>query len=121
MSSTELLPAASAARENGAGHGFHDAGEKHKSALECLCMVAQHHAITVTVAEIVRDNALTDPAVDYDHLVHCARQIGLKAKLVRLDWAGLTQLRKALPAIVRLKTGASLVLARVSDEGQSVR
>ena len=78
-------------------------------------MVAQHHAITVTVAEIVRDNALTDPAVDYYHLVHCARQIGLKAKLVRLDWAGLTQLKKALPAIIRLSTGASLVLARVVE------
>ena len=119
MSSTQLLPAASAARANGAGHGFHDAGEKHKSALECLCMVASHHAITVTVAEIVRDNALTDPAVDYDHLVHCARQVGLKAKLVRLDWDGLTQLKKAVPAIIRLNTGASLVLARVNADNHS--
>jgi ATP-binding cassette subfamily B protein len=113
MSSTEILPAGSAAREKAAGPGFQDAGEKHKSALECLCMVASHHAIPVTVAEIMRDNVLTDPAVDYDALVHCARHAGLKARLVRLDWAGLTHLDKAVPAIVRLKTGASLVLARV--------
>ena len=116
MAITEILPANVAARSKGRDDkGFHhDAGEKHKSALECLCMVAAQHAITVTVDEIVRDNALQDAAVDYDGLVHCARQAGFKAKLIHLDWEGLTQIGKAVPAIIRLKTGASLVLARVS-------
>ncbi|WP_338110625.1 peptidase domain-containing ABC transporter [Rhodoblastus acidophilus] len=120
MSSTESLPATVAARSKGARdqgsqpEGFPHGDEKHKSALECLCMVAAQHAITVTVEEVMRDNALTDPAVDYEALVHCARKAGLKAKLVHLDWSGLTQIGKALPAIIRLKTGASLVLTRVS-------
>jgi ATP-binding cassette subfamily B protein len=95
-------------------NGMHDAGGKHKSALECLCMAAAHHGITLTVPEIVRDNVLSDAIVDYKELVHCARQAGLKTKLVHLDWAGLTQIGKAVPAIIRLKTGASLVLAQVN-------
>jgi ATP-binding cassette subfamily B protein len=121
MSTIEISPDIAAdARSTGSdGKGFHDAGGAHKSALECLCMVAAHHAITVTVQEIVRDNALPDAAVDYDQLVHCARRGGLKAKLVRLDWAGLSQLGKAVPAIVRLKTGASLVLARVCADDRA--
>ncbi|MBB4197656.1 peptidase C39 [Rhodoblastus sphagnicola] len=118
MASTEILPATASERTKGSHEqGFHGADEKHKSALECLVMVATHHAITLTVAEIVRDNGLPDPVVDYDALVHCARHAGLKAKLVHLDWAGLTQIKKAVPAIIRLKTGASLVLARVIVDG----
>jgi ATP-binding cassette subfamily B protein len=115
MASTEILPGNAAARSKASDDkGFRHEGEKHKSALECLRMVAEHHAIALTVDEIVRDNALADEAVDYDGLVHCARQAGFKAKLVHLDWEGLTQINKAVPAIIRLKTGASLVLARVA-------
>lgn len=116
MASIEILPADRAGRSKASeDKGFHHgAGEKHKSALECLCMVAAHHAVTVTVDEIVHDNALPDRAVDYDGLVHCARKAGFKAKLVHLDWEGLTQIGQAVPAIIRLKTGASLVLARVA-------
>ncbi|MCW2275733.1 ATP-binding cassette domain-containing protein [Rhodoblastus acidophilus] len=118
MASTEILPANAAGRSKGSDDkGFHhDAGQKHKSALECLCLVAAHHAHAITVDEIVRDNALSDQAVDYDGLVHCARKAGFKARLVHLDWEGLTQIGKAVPAIVRLKTGASLVLARVAAD-----
>jgi ATP-binding cassette subfamily B protein len=47
-----------------------------------------------------------------------ARRAGLKAKAIRLDWDGLTHLGSALPAIVRLKSGASLVLVSVNNENQ---
>jgi ATP-binding cassette, subfamily B, bacterial HlyB/CyaB len=88
------------------------------SALECLAIVGAMHGLQLTVAQIVQDNALSSADVDYPKLVHCARRAGLKAKAIRLDWDGLTHLGSALPAIVRLKSGASLVLVSVNNENQ---
>ena len=76
------------------------------SAWECLAIVGAMHGLQLTVAQIVQDNALSSGDVDYPKLVHCACRAGLKAKAIRLDWDGLTHLGSALPAIVRLKSGA---------------
>ncbi len=46
----------------------------------------------------------------------CAQSVGLKAKIVQLGWDDLTNLGKALPAIVRLKSGDSMVLLRIEGE-----
>ncbi len=89
------------------------------SALDCLTIVGAMHGLELTVAQIVQDNALASAEVDYPQLVHCARRAGMKAKAIRLDWDGLTHLRQALPAIVRLKSGNSLVLVAVNAEDQN--
>ncbi len=88
------------------------------SALECLVVVGGHHGLHLTVRQIVQDNALASEDVRIDKLVHCARGCGLKAKSVKLGWNGLSKLRRALPAIVRLKTGAHLVLEEVHSNDE---
>jgi ATP-binding cassette, subfamily B, bacterial HlyB/CyaB len=88
------------------------------SALECLTIVGAMHGLELTVSQIVQDNALASAEVDYPQLVHCARRAGMKAKAIHLDWEGLTHLRSALPAIVRLKGGNSLVLVSVNSEDE---
>ncbi len=80
------------------------------SALECLTIVGAMQGLQLTVPQIVQDNALESAEIDYPRLVHCARHAGMKAKALHLDMEGLAYLDKALPAIVRLKTGASMVL-----------
>ena len=84
------------------------------SALECLAIVGAMHGLQLTVPQLIQDNALASVEVDYGLLVHCARHAGMKAKALHLDWEGLTHLEKALPAIVRLKTGASMVLVAMN-------
>lgn len=93
------------------------------SALESLVIVGATHGLNLTVAQLVQDNGLASQEVDYPHLVHCARAAGLKAKALKLDWDGLADLEKALPAIVRLKSGASMVLVdmNASDEETPLR
>src|SRR6266571_2419632 len=86
------------------------------SALECLVMIGAQHGFDLSVHQIVHDNALSSEDVSIEQLVHCARKTGLKAKAVRLDWNGLGRLKKALPVIVRLKNGYSLVLVRMEDQ-----
>ena len=84
------------------------------SALECLAIVGAMNGLQLTVPQLIQDNALESADVDYAKLVHCARHAGLKAKAVRLDGDGLAHLEKALPAIVRLKSGASMVLVSMN-------
>jgi ATP-binding cassette subfamily B protein len=52
-------------------------------------------------------------------LLKCTRSAGLVGKAVELDWDQLGDLRKALPAIVRLNNGAYLVLLRTEMGGQA--
>ena len=69
----------------------------------------------LTGRQIVQDNALASEDISIAQLVHCARGCGLKAKAVTLDWNGLTKLDRALPAILRLKNGAFLLLEFVES------
>ena len=84
------------------------------SALECLVIVGAMQGLQLTAPQLIQDNALESPSVDYAQLVHCARHAGLKAKALHLDGDGLADLEKALPAIVRLKSGASMVLVSMN-------
>ena len=93
-------------------------GAPESSALECLVVVGGHHGFHLTVRQIVQDHALASEDVSLAQLIHCARACGLKAKSVKLDWNGLAKLKSALPAIVRLNTGAYMVLEVVWDNEQ---
>ena len=59
--------------------------------------------------------------VSVPELLKCVQSAGLTGRCVTLDWNGLAHLNKALPAIVPLKNGASLVLLRLEGEGDAQR
>jgi len=84
-----------------------------RSSLACLVIVARHSGVHLSVEQLVHDNVLTGQQVSTAQLIKCAQSAGLKAKATKLTWDGLSQLKKALPAIVTLKTGASMVLREV--------
>jgi ATP-binding cassette subfamily B protein len=84
--------------------------------LGCLVLVARHHGIDLTVQQLIQDNVLTGSSVSGPQVLKCAEMAGLKAKSVRLDWDGLAHLKKALPAIVALKNGDSMVLTQQTRE-----
>ena len=83
------------------------------SALACLVRVARHHGMHLSVSQLMHDNVLATREVTTTDLLKCAQSAGLKAKALKLTWNGLADLGKALPAIVRLKHGPSMVLQRV--------
>jgi ATP-binding cassette, subfamily B, bacterial HlyB/CyaB len=91
------------------------------AALACLVVVARHHGIHLTVEQLMHDNVLSTRAVTVAGLVRCAQSAGLQATAVRLSPDGLLHLGKALPAIVRLRAGGSLVLLRIESEGETTR
>src|SRR6516164_1965716 len=91
------------------------------SALECLVIVARNHGLHLTSTQLIQDNLLGDQEVTPDQLIMCAENSGMRAKTVKLEWHGLAQLKKALPAIVRLRNGSSMVLLAVEGDPQSIR
>jgi ATP-binding cassette, subfamily B, bacterial HlyB/CyaB len=89
--------------------------------LGCLVIVARHHGLHLTVSQLIHDNMLTGREISIPELLKCATGAGLKAKAVHLTWPELSQLTKALPSIVRLKHGGSMVLRRIEAAGDTVR
>lgn len=83
------------------------------AALTCLVMVARHHGIHLSPKQLINDNQLEAASVGPADLLRCAQRAGLRGKQLKLNWRHLTSLKRALPAIVFLKNGASMVLARV--------
>jgi ATP-binding cassette subfamily B protein len=81
--------------------------------LRCLAIISRSHGLNLTVHQLVKDNLLSGENVTVEEMLECARKAGLKAKVVHLDWNDLKQLKKALPAVVRLKTGAAMILSEV--------
>lgn len=101
---------------------FQPEGTSEPSGLGCLVIIARHHGLELSVAQLVHDNYLVDQELSVPELLKAARSAGLRAQTVRLDWHGLTQLDKALPGIVRLQNGRSMVLLRLEGgEGGPVR
>src|SRR6201991_3706637 len=91
------------------------------SALGCLIIVARQHGLHLTSTQLIKDNLLNDQEVTLDQLVRCAEKADMRAKLVSLDWGGLSHLKKALPAIVRLRNGSHMVLLRVEGDANNGR
>ena len=89
------------------------------SGLGCLVYVARRHGIHLSVDKLVHDNVLGRNEVSVADIVKCAKSAGLTAKPIDLDWNGLMQLRKSLPAIVRLRNGASMVLLKIHSDAAS--
>src|SRR5688500_17658488 len=85
------------------------------SALHCLVIVARQHGVHLSVPQLMHENILPAREVTTAELVKCAESAGLKAKPLQLNWDGLADLGKVLPAIVRLKHGGSMVLLRQID------
>ena len=91
------------------------------SSLGCLVIVARYCGLHLTVSQLIHDNVLTGQELSTTQLLKCAHSAGLKAKCTHLSWDDLAQLKKALPAIVRLKNGSSMVLVRTTGGADESR
>ncbi len=83
--------------------------------LPSLVIVARQLGMHLTVPQLIQDNLLDGDLISRDTLLSCARKAGLKGKSVKLDWDDLRHMKRALPAIVMLKSGAAMVLVGFED------
>jgi ATP-binding cassette, subfamily B, bacterial HlyB/CyaB len=89
------------------------------TSLSCLVIVGRHHGLQLSVPQLIQDNSLIGDKIVTRDILRCAVRAGLKGKAVKLDWDGLAQLKKALPVIVTLKSGASMVFTGLDRNVES--
>ena len=92
--------------------------ERVNTALACFALIAREHAIELTRERLIHEYGLTTDEIPSATLLRMAKDHGLKAKLLKLNWQNLLNLKKAWPAIARLKNGRHLVLTGIAaDQG----
>lgn len=87
-----------------------------RTGLWCLVALARHHGIDLTEDGLLHSHAMPAAEVAPAQMVRMARDAGLKARTVRLDWADLRALGEALPAILRLRDGSYVVLSGLRED-----
>ena len=90
------------------------------SLLRCLVIIARHHGIHLSAAQLIRDHQLGKEDPSPERLVEIARASGLRAVIAQLGFRGLTRLNEALPAIVVNRNGGAMVLHRAGLEHGTV-
>jgi len=63
---------------------FQPEGTSEPSGLGCLVIIARHHGLELSVAQLVHDNYLVDQELSVPELLKAARSAGLRAQTVRL-------------------------------------
>ncbi|WP_188609746.1 peptidase domain-containing ABC transporter [Chelatococcus reniformis] len=80
------------------------------SLMQSFILAARQIGVHLDAGDIIRDHALASDDLSPADLVSLAGKYGFRAKSLKLDWARVLKLREALPAVVLLKNGYSLVL-----------
>lgn len=84
--------------------------------LDALVVVARRHGVDTTAESVRRRFVVQDGPIGNAALISLASEIGLQARALRVGWNDLPRFANVLPAILRLKDGAALVLEAVVDD-----
>ncbi len=93
--------------------------ERINTALVCFTLVAREHQLELTRERLLHEYALGADEIAPDKLLRMAKDLGLKGRLLRLDWGRLCNLQQACPAIARLKNGRHAVVTGVATAPRS--
>ena len=80
------------------------------SGLACFVLLARLHGVATDAAQLRHEYLSGSQAFGIQEMLRAARQLGLKARLVRSDWDRLCA--TALPAIARLNDARFLIVGR---------
>jgi subfamily B ATP-binding cassette protein HlyB/CyaB len=92
-------------------------GRTARSSLAALVDVARSHGIHLSAEQIAGDYALGEEEPSLAFLRHVGERNGLKGRVVRLRWSQLARLGRAVPAILRMKNGTTMVLVSCQGDG----
>ncbi|AWK90174.1 peptidase domain-containing ABC transporter [Azospirillum thermophilum] len=86
------------------------------TSLHALAVVARHHGLHLSVEQLHRDHAIETGEPPTKLLLKMAEENGLKARAAKLRWKHLSRLGKALPLLLRLRDGRTMVLVAFRNE-----
>lgn len=87
--------------------------EQINTALVCLTIIAGENKIEVTKDRLSHEYNLDQNEIPTVKIARIAKDLGLKAKLLKLSWKDLCNLKKAYPAMARLKNGKHVILVGI--------
>ena len=88
--------------------------EKINTALVCFSIIAGEHKIEITRDRLLHEYNLSLDEIPTVKLLRIAKDLGLKARLLNLQWDGLLNLKKAYPAIAKLRNGRHMILVGIT-------
>lgn len=84
--------------------------EKINTALICFSLVAREHKIELTPDRLRHEYGLDSNEISENTFLRMCKDLGMKARLLNVNWEGLANLGKAYPAIARLRDGRHVVI-----------
>lgn len=88
--------------------------ERINTSLVCFSIIAGEHKIELTRDRLLHEYNLSLDEIPSVKLLRIAKDLGLKANLLKLQWDGLLNLKKAYPAIAKLRNGRHIVLVGIT-------
>lgn len=79
--------------------------------LHCLALVGRHHGVDLSPERLQHDYNVGETQVSTRQLLRMAKDAGLRARSVKLDWQSLLNLGEAYPALAELENGNWIVIA----------
>jgi ATP-binding cassette subfamily B protein len=86
-----------------------------QTALECLARVAAHHGVDLPAERLRHAYAVDGKPTSAELLLRMAKEAGLRAQAVQLDWDALLQMGEAYPVLLRLSNGNWVVVLRAAE------
>lgn len=90
------------------------------TALECFSTIAAHHGIDLPSESLRHAYAIDDTGVPTNTLLRMARDAGLRARTVQLNWQTLCGLGEAYPALVQLSNDNWVVVLGAGAPGKDI-
>lgn len=84
--------------------------EQITTSLVCFSILAREHKLELTQDRLRHEYNLGNDEIPAETLIRMSKDVGMKAKLLRMNWDKLLHLKKAYPAIARLKNGRHIVV-----------
>ena len=87
------------------------------TSLHALAVVARHHGLHLSVDQMRRDYAIEAGEPSTATLLKIAEDSGLTVRSTKLRWKHLSRLGKALPLLLRLRDGSTMVMVAFREDG----
>ena len=87
------------------------------TSLHALAIAARHHGVRLSVDQIRRDYGIEAGEPPTGRLLKIAEDNGLTVRSATLRWKHLPRLGKALPVLLRLRDGSTMVLIGFREDG----
>lgn len=91
------------------------------SVVQCLTAIAQHHGVQINPDSLIDEYALPDAEPRPAQVVRMAAGIGFKARVAKLNWAGVFAQEGVFPFIGFLKDGKAVIVVGVRAGGDGAQ